>query len=116
MQQTNRRTGENFNKGFPSSHKRMSSLNAVHLNQVVKLTNQKFMSRSPDFTGVNNNHHSDKPAQRRSKSGIDGAFMHQDRMRKLTSLQNNHQPNNNFMQQQRTSLKSIGNRNHQLLE
>ena len=74
----------------------MSSLNAVHLNQVVKLTNYKFLSRSPDFTGVNN-HNSEKPVQRRSKSGIDGTMIPDERMSKLPSFSNNQQ--NNFMHQ-----------------
>ena len=58
MQPSNRQTRDNFNRAA-QNHKRMSSLNAVHLNQVVKLTNQKFLSRSPDFMAVN--HNSDKP-------------------------------------------------------
>ena len=112
LQPTNRQTKDNFNKIAQSNHKRMSSLNAVHLNQVVKLTNQKFLSRSPDFIAGNNNHNSDKPVQRRSKSGIEGVFMpNNERIMKLNSFGNGNQNVADFIHNQRASIKSLGGRN-----
>ena len=84
-----RETRENFNKngGGAATHKRMSSQNADHLNRVVKLTNQKFLSRSPDIHQVNGaGAHSEKPVQRRSKSGVDGVFAHPNNLNRVQNF------------------------------